>query len=266
MKTLYTALLMLVVLFGCKAVEISSYWSTADLAVDGSNKDWEGKTWIIKGVDGIVIGFMNDDKYLYLSFAVSDRVLQRQVALGGLTVWFDRAGGEDESFGIRYPIDPDISDPRSDRRRPALDQAFGKDSLPAFPEKFSDELEILGPAEEDRLRVRKGENGGIDAALSYSGGLLVYEMKIPLRGDVAGHDAIGAAPGSEVGVGIETARGGIPGGGAPMIDPEESGGHAGMRGGMGGMGPRARMEGRDEPVELWARVRLALPDTGHQPR
>jgi hypothetical protein len=66
------------------------------------------------------------------------------------------------------------------------------------------EFEILGPEEDRRQRFKDGEVAGVDVHLGYEGGVLTYELKIPLR--KTGDRSFGISPDafSMLGVGFET--------------------------------------------------------------
>ncbi|MBA4311781.1 MAG: hypothetical protein C0417_04030 [Chlorobiaceae bacterium] len=250
---------------GCKSLEIKSYWRDCDVKIDGSSEDWQGKTWIIKDLDNVLVGFMNDENYLYFSLTISDRALQRQVAFSGLTVWFDRSGEEEKIFGVHYPLGMDMMDMSGDRRRKMQEQNFSRDSLPVFPENFSDELDIYGPTEGEHIRMRKQETGGIDVVLRFSRGLLVYEMKIPITDKGTQPYVIGTTAGSTIGVGVETLSNEMPGGRGDrqkMGGGQGGGGMGGRRGGgMSGGEPRLGKGDRPEPLKLWSKVKLATADS-----
>jgi hypothetical protein len=141
------------------------------------------------------------------------------------------------------------------------------------PVAVSNELEIL---QESKVPIRTSiENlKGFEVFLKRSAGLIVYEIKIPLQENQNLPIAIGAAAGSEIGIGIEIpkmtmtlnrASGGISGRGSGTARPGGSmGGRGGgmsrpggtMGGRSGGMtGQQANMQ---KGVKIWATVQLAL--------
>ena len=99
-------------------------------------------------------------------------------------------------------------------------------------------------------------------------GLLVYELKVPLRSDEEHPYAIGSNAGNTIGVGLEI----------PEVDMDEMrsamkgqmGGQGGMPpgGGMGGMGGGGGMgrRGYQKPkipngLDVWSSLKLALDQT-----
>jgi hypothetical protein len=267
MQRKYFLIVLLVSLFcGCKSIELKSYWRDREIKIDGNGDDWQGKTWVIKDLPNVAVGFMNDDKYLYLSLSISDRSLQRQIMFRGLTLWFDRSGGEEKKLGIHYPLGMGMMDAPMNRRRSPDEFDRMRDSMPNFPDKFSNEVEILGPAEGEHQRMKIQETGGIEIALRSNNGLLVYEMKIPLEDNGPKPYAIGTTIGSIIGVGAETESNSMrsEGGDRPRLGDSPGSGFGGRRGGMrgGGAPPSGTRENR-EPLKLWAKVQLAEADSAN---
>ena len=260
-KIEYFVIFFILLLFGCKTLEIPGYWRNGEIKIDGNCNDWEGKTWTIKDLKNVLVGVMNDSNFFYLSLTISDKALQRQVAFGGLTVWFDRNGGNDKIFGIHYPLGMEMRDMPTERRRPRQDQDRESDTAWTFPEQFSNEIDIEGPMEGEHHRIALLETGGIEAAMHFSKGLLTYEIKIPLRDNGPQPYVIGTTAGSIIGVGVETANRGERGS-RQMLGSgsgEEPGGGFGGRRRSGGEQSFGRGE-RAEPLKLWAKVKLAIPD------
>jgi hypothetical protein len=260
----YFLISILFLLYGCKSLEISSYWRDHEIKIDGNSDDWQGRTWVIKDLPNVAVGFINDDKSLYLSLTVGNRSLQRQVAFGGLTIWFDRNAGDEKKFGVHYPLPIMMRDMPMERRRSSRDQGREHDTSWTFPEQFSDELDIFGPMAGEHHRMRMQETGGIEAALHFSQGLLIYEMKVPLTDTGPQPYVIGSTAGSIIGVGIETGNGNVEGNreGKPMFgDGERGGGFGGRRGRMSGGAPPGGMRENRESLKLWAKVQLAKSDS-----
>ena len=145
-------------------------------------------------------------------------------------------------------------------------------------------MEILGPDEESGVRLMAGEASGIDVALGYHDGRVVYELKVPFRHDDDHPYAIGSDGNSEIGVGFETpevdrdeimsARGGeglggeMRGGGPPGGGMPGGGMPGGEMGGneMGsGRGPGGRPGDMPQSIEIWGKIRPAAPPTGAPP-
>ncbi len=194
--------------------------------------------------------------------------------MGGFTVWFDRKGGKEEVFGIKFPIGLRMGE------RPPMEEFSrnnrGNDEsrMQRMPPIDTIQLEILGPTEESRKRERVLSLKGLDLHLTLSEERMVYTLKIPLMDNGADPYAIGTTPGSVIGIGLQTATmeqrlrgfgGEGPGGGGPP-GGDEGGGPPG--GGPGGGGPPGggppgggppggvRSGSQSEPLELWLKVQL----------
>ena len=237
------------VLIGCSSsINIGSRWGDHTLQLA------ERRGIYVKD-QNIVVDVLNDDEYLYLTVGVSDRMKQRQIAFQGLTVWFDNHGGDKQRFGIRYPLRGER--PLDEGGRPELERM--RDTSWTFPEILSDELEILGPIEDEHHRMHMAEAKGVDINIQNSNGTLVYSLKVPLTDNGQHAYAIGTGAGATIGLGIETGA---------LMERERSGGSRGSggRGGRGGFGGRGRggegaspeeFRASREPIKFWATVQLA---------
>ena len=254
------------------------------MQVDGDRADWNGRLLLDEGKD-VLWGFVSDGDYLYVTLVAKQQEQVQQIAMSGLTVWFDPTGkGKTKTaVGIRFPATPDAFG----ERRPG-DGAGGFDSsgggsggLPgrggidgerlARRLAMATELELIQPKadgqdERDTLRMARDAIADLEVAARYELGTLVYELKIPLR---AVEDSPFVLPDPENGfmaVGFTTPefefrnRGGRPGGaggrpGGGGGRPGDGGGGrpggaggrpGGGQGGFGGARPSI-----PEPVELW---------------
>src|ERR1041385_6164802 len=223
--------LLLGFMVGCNDTELKSHWRDREITIDGNNDEWHGAMWRLEK-ENVVVGVMNDDKFAYLTFTISDRAYQRQIAMQGMTVWFDRKGGDEKKFGIHYQVGRGMMD--MERRRP-MDE-HDRDSVPAFPEQISNEIEILGPMEGDHSSMTVQELKDIGVGLRFSQGLLVYELKVPLMDNGPQPYAIGTTAGSAIGIGVETGSFDFAGrrGGGGLTGGGGGGGFGGRRGGRGG--------------------------------
>ena len=252
--------------YGCStAVELSSAWSDRDVVVDGSDSDWQGATTYIKG-SNLALGVRNDSEYVYACIIFNDHQNQMQVLASGLTVWFDAAGGQKKAFGVRFPLGMQGNQPPAGierRTEPEDDRQLIK--------QLQSELEVIGPGKDDRERMPSMVAQGITAKLGNRQGVLVYELRVPLRKSASNPYAIDMGEGQFLGIGFETTGlnpetlkdrpGGMGGGGSGRGGPPQAGG--GMPPGGGGPprgGPPGMQGGgrQPEPLKLWTRVQLAL--------
>lgn len=241
---------------GCSTFKTFSLESIApfeQIIIDGRYNDWHGHLYIAEEAR-LSLGFLNDQDYLYVCLIAEDPLTRGQIMRRGLIVWFDPRGKKKKSFGIKYPIGMPAGEKllRPDEER---DRGFAED----FPEKAFSELEIIKTEKAEPQKISLEEAKGIEVKVAPWGGILVYELKIPLIATEQHPFAIGAQPGKKIGVGFETPEfdptqmsrrgpGRIPGGGSmpPMV--------GGRRRGMIGFGMMSRMP---EEIKIWAIVQLA---------
>jgi hypothetical protein len=143
---------------------------------------------------------------------------------------------------------------------------FGSEQKNRFAEMLK-EIEVLGPEKNDRNRISRANNFGIEATLEDTLGVMSYELKIPLKSTNEHPYAISQGIGSTISVGLEGGkfnremmgermrmRGGMPGGegGVPPggMSPGEGKPSEGAPGGR----ERGKMP---EPIDFWAKVSLA---------
>lgn len=201
-----TKLLILFVCFtmweGCSSMDITgSKWADVTVPIDGTSDKWNGKTFYVPD-KSIMVGLQNDSSYLYLVMTTRDRNNQMQILGRGFTVWFDKDGGKDKTFGIKYPagilgtgfMRPGMNEDTTDRIIQMFDRAT-----------MNKEIEILGPGENDVQRADLGDAKGIEIKLTRSSDVLIYEMKVALRNSPDNIYAIGVSKSNPgIGVGFET--------------------------------------------------------------
>ena len=199
-----------------------------EITVDGKSDDWIGALSAISEAKAEE-GFLNDQGVLYICLITEDESLRHQIARGGLTVWFDPKGGDQKVLGIKYPLGM----PR--RERPSAEKEEGGQPAQEPAEADTSSLEILRPGGGAPQKLAISDAKGLEIASSSGGELFVYELKIPLQSTAENPIALGAAPGTKVGVGFEVPKSeGGRGSGRP---PGGMGGRGGgMGGGMGGGG------------------------------
>jgi hypothetical protein len=248
---------------GCeKPIELKSKWCDCEITVDGIDEEW-GRATIYAEKAKVSLTLLNDENYMYVRIYSRDRQVHAQVLGMGFTIWFDPDGGKDKTFGIHFPLGahevsmpmmPGFYEPNQDER---LEKMFTK---------LLDEIEIIGSDQKDTSRISfsEAEMHGINVRLGYSGGNLVYELKVPFSQDeehlfAIGLDAAEIDTSITIGIGFET----------PEIDAEEmkkkrEEGDMGMppRGSgtpPGGMPPGGLRGGPEMPERLsvWTKVKLA---------
>jgi hypothetical protein len=245
-----------VVITGCGGEKFWSRWSGGPVTIDAQNTEWDGAITYFEDQQ-ISVGLQNDDSYLYVALFTEDRAALAQVLTGGFTIWFDPTGKKDKQFGIKYPRTL-----KEEERRlllPPPGRGNKPDSLGPVFKDLPKELEIVDP-KGGVGRVLKPGEGGIEASMNLSKGLLAFELKVPFHKTAETPYAIGASEKGILAVGIETAQmtrpsgrpSGGPGGGM-------GGGPGGGMGGRGGRGPGGAGggPGANEPLDLWISVLLS---------
>ena len=257
--------LSMALITGCAStLRVENQPTLPEMAVDGNrHEDWvSGLTLAEK--ENLWLGFRNDGDYLYVLLTTVNRDVLLPIATGGLTVWFDPDGGKKKVFGVRYPVGVEGGM-----------QAFTPGAARPDPAAVSRHLEESGRQFEvlrrgaPPVRLASQDTLGIQVAVSFQNGTMVCEMKVPLRSSPSEPFAVGAAPGSPLGVGFETpeferptfdsgGRGGMPGGAPPEGAPPGGGPPGGM--------PAGGQPSQPERLDLWTLVTLASPQTGTAPR
>ncbi|KAA0220831.1 hypothetical protein EDS67_29210 [candidate division KSB1 bacterium] len=263
-KAIAYILPLLFFLFSCGKSEWNSRWRAQEITVDGKQQDWDGAL-VFADKEKIAVGLMNDRDDLFACLVVDDREVQASIMRRGLIVWFDATGKKDKTFGIHFPLSrfslgPPML-PRSESEEPQKDLA----SMPT-------EMEILGPGKDDRQRLPLDKARGIDLNINRDNGVLIYEIRIPLRHGADRPYAIGANPGDKIGIGLETPefdrkemrermRSGMgerPRGGMSGGRPGGGFGGGGRGGGMGRPGgPGGQRPELPESLKVWTKVQLA---------
>ena len=263
----------LLFLASCGGKELTSRWRKGDITIDGKNTEWRDSLIVIDNKETSV-GLVNDDEFLYIFITSTDRGVARQIFMRGLTLWFDRDGGNDKKFGIRYPLGMSGNFARNGERtdRDSGEVDTRREQMAHVP----DELEIFNSGESDPHRMAISESGGIEAKFRMSEDTLVYELKVPLTDNMHPF-AIGAKAGTFIGVGLDSKgtgemqrprgagdEGRAPGGGFGGRRGGGTGGGGGRRGGFGGGGNRPGTGVQPEPLDVWGKVKLAEKDLSSQ--
>lgn len=254
---------------GCARPELHSKWLDGGLAIDGQDDDWQECLLYYDEDSRILVGAYNNDHYLYVRVSSRNRGFAQQAMRSGLALWFDLDGGQDQEFGVRYPVGAmgvrrDMEDgPEGglDRMPGAMERPRNNDIGSREPRPFMPgEVQILGP-EEDQERLLEVEDADaledIRVCIGRSHDLFVYEARISLQ-HLGGGEI--AAP---LGMGVLTSPqggGSGMGGGPPGALNAMGGGPGGPGGGRGG-GPGGGKGGpgmfSPENTELWFKIYLA---------
>jgi hypothetical protein len=257
------ALFLLLMLTGCSSHILESRWRESQAAIDGIGVAWRD-TLVSLDDKKTFVGVLNDEDYLYIRMVTTNRDLEGQIIRQGFTFWFDRDGGEQKKFGIRFPLGIDrFSGGRESRgegnhgrEAPRRDSIY----VPV------NDVEILGVDDGATHRVTIASAGGIDARFQTSHDTLTYTLKSPISSSGYFPYTIGTKPGTIVGVTMESSSN--RGEEKPPEGSDEGGGRRG--GGIGGYGGRGRYgsggygnersgrAGQSKPFSQFVRVRLAI--------
>jgi len=234
---------------GAADVSLSSAWRTEPIRIDGNDEEWRGRTVPVEK-QRFAVGLQNDGEALYLCLTTRDRVLATQIARQGLMVWLDSGPDRPKkhAFGVHFPIDPHLAAGRNPGGRWPRDGADVSEWDQAA-------VGILGPGKGDPRRVPILETGGILASVAFRGDVLVYEMKVPLKGAGAGPYVVAAEPGGIVRLELQTPewRGPLP----PSRGPVGIGAASSAPGGRGVVGYPAVDATYLKEMNVKAAVRLA---------
>lgn len=270
-----------------KDVEIKSAWPQAPVKTDGTGDQWAGHLQPLPDVP-ILLGVQNDGDFLYVCLRTSDPKVKAQIAHLGITVWVNGEGKDAKGFGARFPVGAGSHRTHGDGGVPT--PAPSGEQTASSARVDTSQVELIGPTEKDRFTVPRADAYPIQAALGDDVGVMVIELRFPLKATTDHPLAIEPKAGGTIALGLETERphvqrgergsggeggtarghegGGSPPEGAPAgAGPGSYGGvgrGGGRRGGMGrGMG--AGSSDMPTPIKLWTRVKLAATPAAPPP-
>ncbi len=168
-------LVLLQLLTGCNQVTVESLWKDRDIIIDGNDKEWIN-TKIILENKHVAFGVFNDDNNLYIDLTTGDKHLQKQILEKGLILFF---GEEKTGFGIKYPV----ASPGGIEELMQMSRESAKQIDTVFQKRFLNDMEIIrnSGSQSQRLSREAARKKGIEVMLGRKAGVLMYEMKIPLR-------------------------------------------------------------------------------------
>ena len=239
---------------GCgSSATMTSVQPAARPAIDGKLDDWAGNLQKVEKKD-FSLGIQNDGEFLYVALVSSEQAVTNEILRGGLTLWLDPAGGKEKVFGIRFPRGLMAGGGQAMRARRG--RGLTDRGVEELFESSTGELQLMHNGEEGAILPSTGVPG-IQASADLWMGTLSYELQIPLARTDEFQQAVDAAPGQVVGIGLET----------PQIDLNtlaDRGGAGGARGGGGGRGAIgggppsgvARPQ-TGKPIKHWSKITLA---------
>ena len=255
-----SALLALtILLMACSSNTYLSQTATNEFRTDGQRSEWTGRFQIPEG-ESFALGLSNDKNYLYLAISSIDQDFQRQLAMGGLTLWLDSKGGKRQDLGIRFDgVSPQNKrSGRSQRRQPQFDDPQDEDARNVRLKLFDGDLTLIV------LDTKAGKSLGpadLLGSVNSSDGTLFIEYQIPLvmLGDKLDMEKLGL--GLESTIERPSRTDGRPDGMNMGASGGRSGGMGGgQRGGQRGNGQhpnRAAGSSMDQnDLDMWMKVQL----------
>jgi hypothetical protein len=264
--------LLLVLAAGCGDYEMDSLWlGDSEIVIDGNSSDWRGSLYYLDD-EKASIGIKNDAEHLYLCLITQEPTRSRQAVSRGLILWFDPSGGKEKKFGINYPLGAGAGmRPGPGQRGQVRDPEKIRENREAAAAASLEELKFLDANGQELNLMKVEELTGMEIAAESTGGMFIYELKVPLRTPSDLPSVLGAQPGRILSIGLEipkmdmpSMRGSRPGGG--MGGRPGGRGTGGMPGGGMGGGGRSGMGGggrgglnpdMSKGMKLWSKVLLA---------
>ena len=188
---------------GCKEKVLTCRWREHEITIDGRDTEWGNFIQHYNEKYNVVLCMYNDENDLYLKVSTPDQILQRQFLMFGFTVWFDPGGGKNKTLGIRFPKGTQSGPPGEPRPGRNNDPNI---DVSARGKALKGELVILGPEGKEswKFSADSAKELGIQVDFGTASGILIYELRIPLRKNAQNFYAIGADPSAPIGIGFET--------------------------------------------------------------
>ena len=268
-KSITAYLLMSFILFltfsGCSSVpEVVSIHNNNDITIDGNQKDW-GTSFVQVKNDNVAVAFRNDGENLYICLITSDNQKIVKILSMGLTTWLYPSDSKD-AIGIEFPIKKTMEEMRAARE----DNNINPDDVNGRIQHLLSVQNELIIVDDNNIGIYSSSpdaEKGFKVKIGYSMNQLVYELKVPLKGNKDFSQVVfNAKPDENIGVTFETGKMQNISKGGDRSESGEGGGRRG--GGMGGsrgsgMGrggnrPSGNAQGKDfSPLKYEFKVKLA---------
>ena len=252
---------LLIILFscffitGCRSSDIiNSTWTDEPPALNGNYDDWRGKTFVAQD-ENLMIGAQNDTNFLYMVIMTGTQSNQMQILGRGMTVWFDKTGGNDKDLGLKFPMGKTEA-----VMNPPFKRNEGENNSDMLNQMVNDamaegKLEVSGPGDSKRILYLANEKS-IVINLTFNNSVLIYELKIPLSNKFDNSFNLGVNDSTSVGVGFETPEFNFdkmmpPGNGKNMPD-KGNGDHRPPP----GMGPPEKNISMPQQLKYWCVINL----------
>ena len=246
---------------GCSSPSLVSSWKTDEIIIDGSREEWGDNIHYLEE-EKVAISFKNDNDFLYLCLATSERSKILRIMEAGLTVWFDPQNSDGKTVGIQYPIKQQ-RDPFNDRQfRKSQNESNMEGNFEKMFNGFKEtqnEVLIVNEKKFPLFATPINNKEGVEASLGFEIQQYVYELKIPLANNNMSKFYVDALPKENVIVGFESGEFKRSEGEGRMRENPNMGMSGGRRGGIrGGDQKRNRdMQGVMEPINFSVDVKLS---------
>lgn len=189
---------------GCREATFESAWSERPVIIDGRYSEW---TAPIQYFDkpSMYMSFRNDRNDLFILIKAVDRRAQLKVLRLGMTIWFDSPDKKEKAWGVHYPVglvNPGIS--RVGRDIPGDFTVQQREQAG----KMLEELALLKEGTPEKVQFRNdaadSAGYGIKAAARDTSDVIVYELRVPLRGNGRSPFEVTPDAGGSVSLRLET--------------------------------------------------------------
>ncbi|NQV29742.1 MAG: hypothetical protein HQ508_02540 [Candidatus Marinimicrobia bacterium] len=261
LKQVLLLIVLILSLSNCSSNKYLVQPTEAVVLIDGYQVEWMGRFQIPRD-QNFALGMSSNRNYLYLALTSMDRDFQRQLALGGLTVWLDIKGGKQEKLGIKYQK-IDLGNRRQQRLEVNSERGYRSDREEGLSGKLTipdGDMDLTVINEKGRERLGPAD---LLATCGTKDGSLFIEYQIPLVLLSSDFDFTRI-----LGLGIQSV---FERPDRTKSGPESmsGGGRGGMQGGRSGgqMGGGGHSQGGNRPsgsskvgqadVEVWVKVQFA---------
>lgn len=199
-------------LAGCDMAELDSIWCDRKVTINGldDGTEWKNARFFFD-YEAVTFGLLNDDKTLYMLMTTREKGVQRMIAAGGFTVWFDDTGGKKKKFGIRFPLGVQTLKGQIPENKDLTKSAPGSatpEQMNAILDAAQNEIEIIGPDSKDtsRMSIALAQENGIICKIGNNQGNLVYELQVPINRSEKNPYGVTSTGSRTIGICLETGK------------------------------------------------------------
>lgn len=260
-KLLYYFLIILITITGCSGPAIISSWQNDEIIIDGSRQDWNGGFSFIED-EQVAVAMKNDDNYLYLCLATSDRSKIMNIMQMGFTVWLDPLDSDGQTIGVQYPVKREkeprpnmqLGDNQEDSRGNLNNEKMFNNL-----KNMQNEILIVNEDNFPLTAIPTKNIEGIGAEVGNEMNQFIYELRVPLTYNKINAVFLDALPGEEIKVTFETGEIQKPERNDSEMRGNSGSGMTGRGGRGGGMrgGGQNRMQAANDPIDFNVEVKLS---------